>query len=120
MLRKPFKLRENAGNYILWTGDPNNATIKIDAEYLAENVRFSDLDLNQFIGFGTDGRINDNVRKYRGPILVVATLSDKLMAPDIAFRIELPERSQLKNDPDALRVLSQGLIVRELNEQFDN
>ena len=118
LLRKPFKLRENAGNYILWTGDPNNATIKIDAEYLAENVRFSDLDLNQFIGFGTDGRINDNVRKYRGPILVVATLSDKLMAPDIAFRIELPERSQLKNDPDALRVLSQiQNDENELNKQ---
>src|SRR5690606_23406865 len=43
LLKKPFRLREDVANYIQWSGDPNNATIKIEAEYEAENVRFSDL-----------------------------------------------------------------------------
>ena len=114
-LSKPFTLRENAGNYIQWTGDPSKAVIKIDAEYKAENVRFSDLDLNSISG-GAD--INDNVRKYRGEILVVANLTGDLMSPTIRFQIELPPNSPLKNDLDGLRVLSQiQNDENELNKQ---
>lgn len=114
-LSKPFTLREGAGNYIQWTGDPGKATIKIDAEYKAENVRFSDLDLNSLSG-GTD--INDNVRKYRGEILVLANLTGDLMSPLIRFQIELPPNSSLKNDLDGLRVLSQiQNDENELNKQ---
>ena len=114
-LSKPFTLREGTGNYIQWTGDPSKATIKIDAEYKAENVRFSDLDLNSLSG-GTD--INDNVRKYRGEILVLANLTGDLMAPTIRFQIELPPNSTLKNDLDGLRVLSQiQNDENELNKQ---
>jgi hypothetical protein len=114
-LSKPFTLRENAGNYIQWTGDPGKATIKIDAEYRAENVRFSDLDLNSLSG-GAD--INNNVRKYRGEILVLANLTGDLMSPTIRFQIELPPNSSLKNDLDGLRVLSQiQNDENELNKQ---
>ena len=66
LLRKPFKLREGVGNYIQWTGDPGNATIKVDAEYEAENVLFSDLGVSQ--------SINSNVLRTRGKVLVVASL----------------------------------------------
>ena len=108
-LSKPFTLRENAGNYIQWTGDPTNATIKIDAEYRAENVRFSDLDLAD---------ISDNVRQYRGEILVLANLTGELMSPTIKFQIELPPNSVLKNDLDGLRVLNQiQNDENELNKQ---
>lgn len=114
-LSKPFTLREGTGNYIQWTGDPNKATIKIDAEYKAENVRFSDLDLNSLSG-GTD--INNNVRKYRGEILVLANLTGDLMSPTIKFQIELPANSSLKNDLDGLRILSQiQNDENELNKQ---
>ena len=114
-LSKPFTLREGAGNYIQWTGDPSKATIKIDAEYKAENVRFSDLDLNSISG-GSD--INDNVRKYRGEILVLANLTGDLMSPTIKFQIELPPNSSLKNDLDGLRVLNQiQNDENELNKQ---
>ena len=114
-LKKPFTLREEADNYIQWTGDPSKATIKIDAEYKAENVRFSDLDLNSISG-GAD--INNNVRKYRGEILVLANLSGDLMSPTIRFQIELPPNSPLKNDLDGLRVLSQiQNDENELNKQ---
>ena len=111
LLRKPFRLREGVGNYIQWSGDPGNATIKIDAEYEAENVRFSDL--------GSSIETNDeNVRRTRGKVLVVASLTEQLLSPKIKFQIELPSNSPLKNDAEALRVLN---IIQnnenELNKQ---
>jgi len=121
VLRKPFTLRPNVGNYIQWQGDPYAATIKIDAEYKAENVRFSDLGLDAFSlqsGSNTNGGINNNVRKYRGEVIVVATLKNKLMKPDINFQIELPQGSQLKNDADALAILQRiQNDENELNKQ---
>ena len=116
LLRKPFKLRENVGNYIQWSGDPANATIKVDAEYEAENVRFSDLGLNQFSGLS--GSINENVKRYRGKVLVVANLTGQLAAPNIKFQIELPANSDLKNDLDATAILTRiQNDENELNKQ---
>lgn len=108
LLRKPFKLRENTGNYIQWRGDPYDAEIKIDAEYIANDVRFSDL--------ATDAvtSANNNVKKYRGNVIAIATLKGKLTKPDISFQIELPTNSPLKDDPDALAILQ--LIQRDQNE----
>jgi hypothetical protein len=108
LLRKPFKLRENTGNYIQWNGDPYDANIKIEAEYEADDVRFSDLASEAVTN------ANSNVRKYRGKVIVVAQLSKKLMKPDIQFQIELPTNSPLKDDPDALAILQ--LIQRDQNE----
>lgn len=122
LLRKPFTLRPNAGNYIQWQGDPYAANIKIDAEYEAENVRFSDLGLDAFsLQSGTSSNsssINNNVRKYRGKVIVVAMLKNKLMQPDIGFQIELPQGSSLKNDADALAILQRiQNDENELNKQ---
>jgi hypothetical protein len=108
LLRKPFKLREGTGNYIQWKGDPYDADIKIDAEYEADDVRFSDLATEAVTN------ANSNVRKYRGKVIVIATLKNKLMKPDITFQIELPANSPLKDDPDALAILQ--LIQRDQNE----
>lgn len=118
-LRKPFTLREGVGNYIQWKGDPYDADIKVDAEYHAENVRFSDLGLDQFsIQAGTSGGVNSAVRKYRGEVVVVASLTEKLMRPNIKFTIELPQGSALKNDPDALAILQRiQNDENELNKQ---
>jgi hypothetical protein len=121
LLRKPFQLREGVGNYIQWKGDPYDADIRIAAEYRAENVRFSDLGLDQFsLQSGTSGSsgVNNNVRKYRGEVLVVANLTEKLMQPEIRFQIELPPGSQLKNDPDAQAILMRiQADENELNKQ---
>lgn len=108
LLRKPFKLRENTSNYIQWRGNPYDADIKIDAEYIANDVRFSDL--------ATDAvtSANNNVKKYRGNVIAIATLKGKLTKPDITFQIELPTNSPLKDDPDALAILQ--LIQRDQNE----
>ncbi len=111
-LQKPFRLREGVGNYISWTGDPGDATIKVEAEYEAENVRFSDL------RSALSSSLNSNVRQYRGKVLVVANLTEKLTHPDIAFRIELPSGSPLANDPGAALVLqSIQNDENELNKQ---
>ncbi len=113
LLKKPFRLREDVANYIQWSGDPNNATIKIEAEYEAENVRFSDL--------GTSIQnlsVSENVSRYRGKVLVVAALSQELLSPEISFRIELPTNSPLRNDEGAARVLNAiQADQNELNKQ---
>jgi hypothetical protein len=108
LLRKPFKLQENAGNFIQWKGDPYDANIKIVAEYEANDVRFSDL--------ATDAVTiaNSNVRKSRGKVIVETMLTKSLMKPDIAFDIVLPPNSPLKDDPDAQAILQ--LIKRDVNE----
>jgi hypothetical protein len=110
LLKKPFRLREDGTNYIQWSGDPANATIKIDAEYEAENVRFSDLGTS----LSTLAPTNDNITKYRGKVLVVASLSDQLLSPAIKFRIELPSNSPLKNDDGIIHLLE--AIQRDENE----
>ncbi len=115
LIRKPFTFNENADNYIQWTGNPYDADINIEAVYQAENVRFSDLGLTAANGFSN---ANANVQKYRGPVIVTAKLTDKLLKPTIAFQIDLPPNSPLKNDQDAMNLLQ--VIQRdpgELNKQ---
>jgi hypothetical protein len=112
MIDKPFKLREGVGNYIQWRSDPYDADIRIVAEYNAENVRFSDLGLDQFSTTGSASSINNNVRKYRGEVIVVATLTDQLLKPTINFDLELPQGSPLRNDADA-----QALLQRIINDE---
>jgi len=110
-IHKPFILSEDAGNYIQWNGDPYDATIDIEALYRAEGVRFSDLGLSSASGLAYT---SDNVRKYRGDIMVIADLTGKLMHPDIDFQIELPPNSPLKNDQSALWLLQK--IQNDKNE----
>lgn len=105
LLRKPFTLSEDVGNYIQWSGDPYDADIKIEATYTAENVRFTDLGDALFAASDGGGQVSDNVRKFRGEVMVIATLTQKLMKPLIKFRIELPQGSTLKNDPNAIEIL---------------
>ncbi|MGB8193248.1 MAG: hypothetical protein WCF67_15065 [Chitinophagaceae bacterium] len=113
-LRKPLTLIEGAGNYIQWTGNPFDATVKIDARYEAENVRFSDLNLA-----GANMNItNQNLLRYRGGVNVIAHLTGSLMRPDIDFEIELPPGSPLRNDQDAQFVLQRiQSDETELNKQ---
>jgi hypothetical protein len=110
LLKKPFTLIPNSGNYIQWTGNPFEATIKIDALYEAENVKFSDLNLSQ-----ANYSINENVQRYRGSVYVIANLTGRLMKPDISFQIQLPENGPLRNDQDAAWVLQK--IQSDENEK---
>jgi len=114
-IHKPFVLKEGAGNYIQWTGNPYDATIGIQAVYKAENVQFSDLGLSAASGLLITSQ---NVLHYRGTILVTATLRNKLLSPDISFQLDLPENSPLKNDQDAISLLQKiQSDPNELNKQ---
>lgn len=93
-IKRVFKLREEAGSYISWSGDPLDATIEIEAEYRAENVQFNDL----LSGGSLANAASDDIKRYRGAVLVVANITDKLSQPNIAFRIELPENSPIRNN----------------------
>jgi hypothetical protein len=108
-IRKPFLFREGGDNYIQWNGDPYNAEINIEAVYEAENIRFKDLAYSTATGLQ-----NGAVQQYRGPILVIANLTDKLIHPKIEFQIELPQNSSLRNDQDAAFLLN--LIQSDPNE----
>ena len=118
-IRKPFLLREGVGNYIQWTGDPYNADINIQALYEAENVQFGDLGLNSNNNQLYISQQNaDKLKTYHGPVWVVATLSDKLMKPNISFEIELPPKSELRNNQDVALLFQQiENDPNELNKQ---
>ncbi|MEO6916155.1 MAG: translocation/assembly module TamB domain-containing protein, partial [Chitinophagaceae bacterium] len=110
-IKRNFKLREDAGSYISWNGDPTNATINIEAEYEAENVRFSDLLNGSSIAKATT---NEDIKRYRGKVLVIAELTEKLTKPNIAFRIELPANSPIRSSPDVATIFS--FIENDINE----
>jgi hypothetical protein len=102
LIHKPFTFSENGDNFIQWTGNPYDADINVEAVYEAENISFNDL------GYATSSigvNANSPIKKFRGPILVIARLRDKLMKPSIEFEIQLPPNSPLKNDQDALTLL---------------
>jgi len=90
IVKKPFVLMPNAGNFIEWTGDPYKADLQIDAQYLAERVSLNDLvsSLN----------MSGTVKGYRGDVYVIAMLRNQLNAPDIRFKIDFPQGSPVKTD----------------------
>ena len=91
-IRKPFELREGAGSFIEWTGDPFNARLKIEATYTADNVRLSELIGNQNFG--------GSARSYNDKVFVVAEINGFLEKPTIKFRFEFPASGQqIMNDP---------------------
>lgn len=107
--KKTFILLPERNNYISWNGDPYEATLKIDALYQADNVRFSDL-----LSSGGFSVTNEDVRRYRGRVNVIANITDRLTQPKIKFQIELPENSPLRNNTEAQGLIS--IIQRDENE----
>ncbi len=76
---------------IVWNGDPYNARIDILAEYLAENVDFSNL--------------SSTVRQ-KSDLKVVAHLTETLLKPSIDFEFQLPPTTTI-NDYLVLKRLQQ-------------
>jgi hypothetical protein len=105
LIRKPFILRPDAGNYIEWTGDPVNANIHIEAQYTADNVNLSDLVGSRFSA-GSGSSSDNSISLYRGPVYVIAVLTDKLSKPSISFKFDFPQGSSLKSNPDFSQFIS--------------
>jgi len=108
--KKPFIFQQGTENYIQWTGDPYDADINVQAIYEAENIQFNDL---------KDPTLNTGkVKNFHGPVWVLASLKDKLMHPTISFEIQLPPKSELRNDGNALLLLDRiNSDPGELNKQ---
>lgn len=113
-IKRFFTLSPKSSNYIMWNGDPSQALLKISAVYRAENVKFNDL----VSGLGLNVNVKD-VNRYRGDVLVIANITDRLTAPKISFDIELPQDvSSTGNDPElqaAIQLIKHD--EAELNKQ---
>ncbi len=90
LLRKPFELLPEAGNYIEWTGDPFRADLHIDAQYTAERISLTDLVSKM--------EMSPQVKGYRGDVYVIAQLREKLNKPEIRFKLDFPQGSPVKTD----------------------
>ncbi|MBX2931067.1 MAG: translocation/assembly module TamB domain-containing protein [Chitinophagaceae bacterium] len=110
LIKKPFLLMPDAGNYIEWTGDAMDAKINIDAMYEADNVRLSDLTGK------ASGIMSSNVSSLRESVYVIAQLRDKLMQPSIKFKIDFPTNSPVKTDPDFAQFLTR--MEKDENEML--
>ncbi len=106
ILKKPFELLPNAGNFIEWNGDPFKAELHIDAQYTAERVSLTEL-----IG---NNSFSGTVKGYRGDVYVIASLRNELSKPDISFRLDFPQGSPIKSDNEFAQFLAK--IQRDENE----
>lgn len=98
LVKKPFYFNEEDENYIEWTGNPMDANIHINAQYIAENVNLSELTSNTGISSSVSSNIRDNV-------YVIAELRDKLAKPSIKFKIDFPNNSVAKTDANFAQFL---------------
>jgi hypothetical protein len=106
LIRKPFELLPDAGNYIKWTGDPFRADLHIDAQYTAERISLSELVSNL--------KLSPAVQGYRGDVYVIAQLREKLNHPSIFFRLDFPQGSPVKSDNDFIQYLNR--LEKDQNE----
>jgi hypothetical protein len=91
LFKKPFLINKGSIN---WTGDPYDARINIDANYVVEQVKLPD-------------EIASGCSNDRNNILVVANLSNTLKSPIIKFRFELPQGHPCRNNPLTTNSLAQ-------------
>ena len=89
-LKKPFTLSRGT---ITWNGDPYDAMIDIEAEYLAKNVDVSSL--ASAGGF-----------RLKEDVTIISHLTGVLQQPIIEFSFRLPEKSEIKNDYIAVKKLA--------------
>lgn len=80
--KKPFELTR--GN-LTWNGDPYEAIIDIDAEYVAKNVNVSNI-------------VPSGGFKQKDDIIIVSHLKGNLSQPAISFEFRVPEKSELNRD----------------------
>ena len=89
-LQRPFIL--NRGS-ITWNGDPYQALIDMEAEYIAKNVDVSVL-------------ASAGGYRQKEDITIISHLTGILQQPEIEFEFRLPEKSDIKNDYIAVKKLA--------------
>jgi len=100
--KKPFEIRKGSDNYIEWSGDPYDATIRFEAMYRAERVSFGPL--------ASVLNLTSDIGNARSDVYVVARLSDKLFKPTISFYLDFPPNSVANTSPEL------GLLLKQLQQ----
>ncbi|MBK0370440.1 translocation/assembly module TamB domain-containing protein [Flavobacterium agrisoli] len=85
MLHRKFDIQK--GSYIIWNGEPTEATLNITAVYEVETAPI-DLVGNQL---PTDSPTIRNTYKQKIPFKTILKMNGDLMKPDISFDIQLPD-----------------------------
>ncbi len=106
LIKKPFELIPEAGNFIEWTGNPSEANIHIDARYTAERVSLTEL-----VG---SANFSNAVKGYRGSVYVIAALRNKLAQPDIKFSLAFPPGNPISSDNEFSQFITR--LERDDNE----
>lgn len=118
IIKRQFNI--NSGSTIIWNGDPLDATISINAQYLVQASPY-DLVFNQISGLSEADR---GQYKQRYPFIVLLKLRGKILQPEISFEIQLPsdhkgifggtvnqKLSLLNDDPSTLNKQVFSLLV---------
>lgn len=102
-IQKYFSI--NNASSITWNGDPYEAQIDINAEYLAPNVDLSSLATSR--------------GKYRqkSDLLIIAHLTNTLKAPKIGFEFEIPSNKQTDYSKDPVLLENLKKFSKDENEQ---
>ncbi|MBU6157893.1 MAG: translocation/assembly module TamB domain-containing protein [Bacteroidetes bacterium] len=102
LFKRPFLINKGTIN---WSGDPYDARINMDANYIVEQVKLPD-------------ELASGCTNERNNIIVVANLSNTLKNPLIKFKFELPQGHPCRNNPLTNNALSQLYSNQdELNRQ---
>jgi len=104
-LKRKFDIE--AGSYILWTGEPTDATIDISAVYKTETAP---IDL---VGDQAGG-INMNIYKQKIPFNTVLKMEGELLKPQLSFDIVIPEGNY---NVDATVISTSNTKLEQLRQQ---
>lgn len=85
LIKRKFDIEK--GSYILWTGEPTEATLNITAAYKTETAPIDLLD-QQLASLGPSER---NTYKQRIPVHTLLKINGELLKPELTFDIIIPE-----------------------------
>jgi hypothetical protein len=85
LIKRKFEIEK--GSYILWTGEPTDASLNITAVYKTETAPIDLLD-QQLAGVSASER---NTYKQRIPIHTLLKINGELLKPELTFDIIVPE-----------------------------
>ncbi|NOT36216.1 MAG: hypothetical protein HOP11_02430 [Saprospiraceae bacterium] len=110
-VNKPFKLKK--GGSILWTGDPLDATINIEANYEGLSVSPHSL-IEEYVSGNPSLELE---AKERSRVDLTMIMKGSLLKPDIGFKLGYPYLTgQLRNFADTkIRLLEQN--PQQINQQ---
>lgn len=101
LYRKSFYIVPDINNYVEWNGNPLDGTMRVEAKYIAHDIKLENLlppDYQQ----GTF----DNVRGYKGDVYIICNMTGSIASPNLKFKFQFPNNAQLQNDFGLQQILA--------------